>query len=93
MLSLLNLIDTVISIYVWMIIVSVILSWLIAFSVINTHNQFVAMLRDFLHRITEPALAPIRRILPDLGGIDLSAVALILMLWFLRSLMHEYLYP
>ena len=91
--SLLNLVDTVISIYVWMIVVSVILSWLVAFSVINTHNQFVTMVRDFLYRITEPVLGPIRRLLPDLGGIDLSAVVVILLLWFTRNLIHEYLYP
>ncbi len=89
MLSLLNLVDTIISIYTWLVIISVILSWLIAFSVINTYNQFIAMLRDFLYRATEPALRPIRRILPDLGGFDLSPVVLILLLVFLRNLMHE----
>jgi len=87
--SLLILIDTVISLYTWMIIVSIILSWLIAFNVINTYNQFVAMVRDFLYRITEPALAPIRRFMPDLGGIDLAPLVLILLLFFLRNLLHE----
>lgn len=92
MYSFLNLIDTVISIYVWMIIISAILSWLIAFNVINTHNQFIAMARDMLHRLTEPVLRPIRRFLPDLGGIDISPVVLILLLFLVRNLMHEYLY-
>jgi YggT family protein len=87
--SLLILIDTVISLYTWMIIVSIILSWLIVFNVINTYNQFVAMVRDFLYRITEPALAPIRRFMPDLGGIDLAPLVLILLLFFLRNLLHE----
>ncbi len=87
--SLLILIDTVISLYTWMIIVSIVLSWLVVFNVINTHNQFVAMVRDFLYRITEPVLAPIRRFVPNLGGIDIAPVVLILLLFFLRNLLHE----
>ena len=89
MVSFLNLIDTVISLYVWMIIISAILSWLIAFNVINTYNQFVAMVRDFLFRVTEPALRPIRRFMPDLGGVDISPIVLILVLWFVRNLIGE----
>ena len=87
--SLLIFIDTVISLYTWMIIVSIVLSWLVVFNVINTHNQFVAMVRDFLYRITEPVLAPIRRFMPNLGGIDIAPVVLILLLFFLRNLLHE----
>ncbi|MCC6471622.1 MAG: YggT family protein [Alphaproteobacteria bacterium] len=90
MLSLLFLIDTIISIYIWCLIASAILSWLVAFNVVNPHNRFVAMVGEFLYRITEPALAPIRRYLPSLGGLDLSPVVLILLLVFLRNLLFEY---
>ena len=87
--SLVSLISTVIQIYIWILIASVVLSWLIAFNVVNTRNQFVAMLADALYRLTEPALAPIRRVLPNFGGLDLSPVVLILLLFFLRNLMFE----
>jgi YggT family protein len=89
MYSLLNLISTVIQIYIYILIASAVLSWLIAFNVVNTRNQFVAMLADALFRLTEPALAPIRRVLPNFGGLDLSPVVLILLLFFLRNLMFE----
>ncbi|MEQ8370999.1 MAG: YggT family protein [Alphaproteobacteria bacterium] len=92
MVALFNLISTVITVYIWMLIASAILSWLVAFGVINTTNRFVYMVGDFLHRITDPALRPIRRILPNLGGIDLSPVVLILGLFFLRDLLAEVLF-
>ena len=76
-------------IYVWILIASAVLSWLIAFNVINTRNQFVATVWDSLYRITEPALAPIRNRLPSLGGIDISPVILILGLFFIRNLIFE----
>ena len=89
MYSLLNLIDTVIQLYIYVLIAAAVLSWLIAFNVVNTHNRFVAMIADALWRLTEPVLAPIRRILPSLGGLDLSPVVLILLLIFLRNLLAE----
>ena len=89
MLSLLNLISTVIQIYIYILIASAVLSWLIAFKVVNTRNQAVAMIADVLWRLTEPVLAPIRRILPNFGGLDLSPIVLILLLWFVRSLLYE----
>jgi YggT family protein len=92
MYSLLNLISTVIQIYIYILIASAVLSWLIAFNVINTRNQAVAMIADALYRLTEPALAPIRRILPNFGGVDLSPVALILLLVFVRQLLFEYVF-
>src|SRR5690606_2002659 len=70
MYSLYLLVDTVLNLYSWCLIIWVIMSWLISFNVINTHNRFVHMVGDFLYRITEPALRPIRRFLPDLGGLD-----------------------
>jgi YggT family protein len=90
MIALLNLIDTVITIYIWVLIASAILSWLVAFNVINTGNRFVYQLGDALYRLTEPALRPIRNVLPNLGGIDISPVVLILVLVFLRDLLNEY---
>jgi YggT family protein len=83
------LIDTIIELYIWVIIASVVLSWLIAFNVINTRNSFVAQIRDFLDRLTEPVLAPIRNLLPNLGGIDISPIILILLLIFLRRLLWQ----
>jgi YggT family protein len=85
MIALLNFIAMVITLYMWVIIISVILSWLIAFNVINRHNQFVYMIADTMQRLSEPALRPIRRALPDLGGLDISPVVLILILIFLRD--------
>ena len=89
MYSLLQLISTVITLYIWALIISAVLSWLVAFNVINTGNRFVYMVGDFLYRITEPALRPIRRFIPLLGGIDISPVVLILILIFLRNFMFE----
>jgi YggT family protein len=89
MYSLLSLISTVITLYIYVLIAAAIFSWLIAFNVINVRNQAVAMIANVLYQLTEPALAPIRRILPNLGGIDLSPVVLILLLIFLRSLLFE----
>ena len=90
MTSLLILIDKVIDIYTWIVIASAIASWLVAFGVVNTRNQVIRWIIDFLYRITEPALRPIRRVLPNLGGVDISPVILLLGLFFLRSLLWEY---
>ena len=85
MYALFNLIATVISIYIYVLVASAILSWLVAFNVVNTSNRFVYMVGDFLYRVTEPALRPIRRFVPLLGGVDISPVVLILLLVFLRD--------
>ncbi|HEX2727702.1 MAG TPA: YggT family protein [Beijerinckiaceae bacterium] len=87
--SLLWLIDTVIMLYVYLLIASAILSWLVAFNVVNSRNDVVRAIWDFLYRVTEPALRPIRRVLPNLGGIDISPIILILLLLFARSLIQE----
>jgi YggT family protein len=89
--ALLNLISTLITIFIWLLIAQAVLSWLLAFGVVNRYNRVVTSVSDFLWRITEPALGPIRRILPNFGGIDISPVILILVLYFLRDLMFEYL--
>ena len=80
------LIDTIITIYIWLLIASAILSWLIAFNVVNTRNPIVHTVGNFLYQITEPLLRPIRAMLPNLGGIDISPVILIIALLFLRQL-------
>ncbi|MEC9153278.1 MAG: YggT family protein [Pseudomonadota bacterium] len=82
-------ISTVIELFIWCLIISAILSWLIAFNVVNTQNRIVFMIGDFLHRITEPALRPIRRFLPNLGGIDISPIVLLLLLFFIQRLLIE----
>jgi YggT family protein len=85
MLPILYFIDQyLIDLFIWIIIGSAILSWLIAFNVVNPYNQFVRSLWDLFNRITEPFLRPIRRLLPDMGGIDVSPVVLILILVFIR---------
>ena len=89
--SLLWLIDTVITLYIYVLIASAILSWLVAFNVVNTRNDVVRSIWRFLEAVTEPALRPIRRILPNLGGIDISPIILILGLMFLRNLLFEFL--
>ncbi|MEM1020144.1 MAG: YggT family protein [Pseudomonadota bacterium] len=75
--------DTLLMLYAWAIIISAIISWLIAFNVINTRNQFVYAVTDILHRITAPVLRPLQRIIPDLGGVDISPLILYLIIQFL----------
>ena len=93
MLSLAKLIDSVIDIYTWIVIAGAIMSWLVAFGVVNISNKFIRMVVDVLYRLTEPVLRPIRRILPNLGGVDISPVILLLGLFFVRSLLWEYVWP
>lgn len=90
MTSLVILLDTVLELYIWCLLIFVVMGWLVAFRVINTHNRLVHVVNDFLYRLTEPALRPIRRVLPNLGGIDISPMVLILLIWFARNLLREY---
>ncbi len=76
--------------YWWIIIASAIFSWLFAFNVINSRNQFVGMVSQFLHQATEPALRPIRRYMPNLGTIDISPIILLLIIFFLQRLIIRY---
>ena len=80
------LVDTVITLYIWILIAAAILSWLIAFNVVNVRHQFVGAIANFFYHVTEPALRPIRSRLPNLGGIDISPVILIIGLLFLKQL-------
>jgi YggT family protein len=78
------LIDTLITLYILLLVAAALLSWLIAFNVVNRHNHIVAAVWDFLYRVTEPALRPIRALLPNLGGIDISPAILIIALLFIQ---------
>ena len=82
--AVLDIVLIVLDLYVWL---------LIAFNVVNTRNQFVAAVAEFLYRITEPVLAPIRRVLPSMGGLDLSPIVLILIIMFIQRVIAYYIYP
>lgn len=81
--------DTLISIYLWLVIGQIVMSWLIQFGIVNARQPFVMQVGEFLYRVTEPALGPIRRRLPNLGGIDISPMILIIALYFIRILVHD----
>ena len=85
MIELLPFVAMLIDLYMWLVIASVILSWLVAFNMLNTRNRFIYSVGAALNRLTEPALSRIRRFIPNLGGIDISPVVLILGLVFLRE--------
>ena len=91
MIAFVNLITTIIELYIWCLIISVILTWLVQFNVINTSNRFVYQIGDFLYRITEPVLGRVRSVIPAIGGIDLSPVVVILLLAFIQQLIPELL--
>ena len=93
MLALIQTLVVALDIYWWFVIGAVIFSWLYAFNVVNSRNQFVGMIGDFLFKVTEPALRPIRRVLPDLGGIDISPIILLLILFFLRQFLINTVAP
>jgi YggT family protein len=81
---LIRVVIAILDIYWWLVIIQAIISWLIAFNVINTYSRPVAMVLDFLYRITEPVLRPIRRFVPVMGGLDLSPLILLLIIWFIE---------
>jgi YggT family protein len=87
-----SIVDIVIRLYIWVVIGSAIMSWLVAFNVVNTRNRFVYQVGDVLYRLTEPALRPIRRVVPTVGGLDLSPVVLLLLLFFIRSMLFWYVF-
>jgi YggT family protein len=86
-------IDLALQLYVWIVIAMAIFSWLVAFNVVNTRNPVVGMIGDFLYRITEPVLRPIRNVMPNLGGIDISPVILFLIIVFIRYVIALYILP
>ncbi|MDB2414330.1 YggT family protein [Rickettsiales bacterium] len=87
-----ELISSILGIYSWILIIWIIMSWLISFRVINTHNMVVSKVSEVLYRLTEPVLRPIREYIPDLGGIDLSPIVVFLLIRFVDSAMYTYLY-
>jgi len=91
--SIFILLDNIITIYLWIIIINAILSWLVAFNVLNTQNRFVFSVLDTTYKLTDPALNKIRRFIPTFGSIDISPVILILFLMFLRNLIFEAFAP
>ncbi len=91
--AILDIILLVLNLYIWLLIASAVLSWLVAFNVVNTRNQVVATIGDFLYRITEPVLRPIRNMLPNLGGLDVSPVILILLILLIENIIVRYVYP
>lgn len=91
--SVLDVVDVALNLYTWIVIASAIISWLVAFNVVNGRNDVVRMVWDFLYKVTEPALRPIRKIMPNLGGIDISPIILLLGIFFLQSVIARYLRP
>ena len=88
--SLVILISQITELFIWLLIIQAIMSWLINFGIINTQSNFVNMIGNFLYKVTEPLLRPIRRLLPEFGGVDLSPVILIMLLIFFRNILFEY---
>ena len=91
--SIFILLDSIIAIYIWIVIINAILSWLVAFNILNTQNRFVFSVLDMTYKMTDPALNKIRRFIPTFGSIDVSPVVLILLLMFLRNLIFEIFVP
>ena len=91
--SVLILFDNIIGLYIWILIINAIISWLVAFNVLNTINRFIYSLLDVSHKLTDTSLNLIRRYLPNLGYIDISPIVLILGLMFIRNLVFEMCAP
>ena len=91
--SILILFDNIVGLYIWILIINAVISWLVAFNILNTSNRFVYSLLDVSYKLTDPPLNFIRRYLPNLGSIDISPIVLILGLMFLRNLVFELLAP
>ena len=91
--SIFILLDSIIAFYIWIVIINAILSWLVAFNILNTQNRFVFSVLDTTYKLTDPALNKIRRFLPTFGSIDLSPIVLILFLMFIRNLVFEIFAP
>ena len=91
--SIFILLDSVITIYLWIIIINALLSWLVAFNVLNTQNRFVYSILEFTYKLTDPIYNKIRRFLPNLGAFDISPIILLLLIWFIEMCMKLYLAP
>lgn len=93
MIPVLNTIMYALNIYIWILIAAAVFSWLYAFNVINSRNQFVNSIGRFLYAVTEPVLRPIRRFMPDLGGVDISPIIVFILIYLIQQLIIYYLYP
>ena len=91
--AILDVVLLALDIYVWIIIASAVLSWLIAFNVINMRNDFVRMIYNSVYQLTEPVLAPIRRRLPNMGGLDIAPIVLLLLIFLIQRVIGYYIYP
>jgi YggT family protein len=91
--AVLDVVLIVLQLYVYVIIAAAILSWLVAFNVVNRYNDFVRSIWNLVTALTEPLLAPIRNVIPNLGGIDISPVILLLLIFFIQRVIEEYIYP
>ena len=90
MIAIFYLVLQILKLYSYVVIANVIVSWLIAFNIVNTTSNLINLIGNFLYKVTEPILRPIRRVLPDFGGVDVSPVILIILLIFFRNLLFEY---
>jgi YggT family protein len=91
LLNILNFISLLLTIYIWLLIAYAVISWLIAFNVVNTRNQFVHTAQEFLYRITEPVLRPIRKVLPNFGGLDISPIIVMLIIIFIQDVILPFI--
>ena len=93
MIAIFYLVLQILKIYTYVVIANVVISWLVAFNVLNTSNRFVYSILEFSYRLTEPFLNRIRRFLPNLGAFDISPIILLLLIWFIEMCMKLYLAP
>ena len=93
MIAIFYLVLQVLKIYTYVVIANVVISWLIAFNVLNTSNRFVYSILEFTYRLTDPILIRIRRFLPNLGAFDISPIILLLLIWFIEMCMKLYVAP
>lgn len=91
--AVLDIVYIVLDIFIWLLVIQAILSWLLVFNVINARNQFVSTVWGFLRQITEPLLKPIRRIIPTFNGLDLSPLVLVLLIILIQRVILYYVYP
>lgn len=90
--NILKVLSIALDFYQWVVVINVVISWLVAFNVINTSNQFVHMVMDFTYRMTEPVYRRIRQVLPHMGGIDLSPIVVLLGIFLVQGILHDVMY-
>ena len=90
--NILKVLSVALDFYQWVVVINVVISWLVAFNVINTSNQFVHMVMDFTYRMTEPLYSRIRQVLPSMGGIDLSPIVVLLGIFFIQGILRDVMY-